>query len=86
MRSHKWRAKGTISRPAHSSASRLVEAANSKSGVYAIPSTIQLTFIPTSCVSCGNNGNMQINYALFRILSIIAQCHCPTTWYTINYS
>lgn len=82
MRSHKWRAKGSIPRPAYSVKARrvhVVEATNSKSGVYAIPSTIQLTFIPTSCVSCGNNGNMQINYALFRILSIIAQCHCPTT-------
>lgn len=71
MRSHKWRAKGSISRPAYSVKARrvhVVEAANSKSGVYAIPSTIQLTFIPR--VSCGNNGEMQINYAIFRILWI----------------
>lgn len=67
MRSHKWRAKGSISRPAYSVKARRVHVVPiRKSGVYAIPSTIQLIFIPR--VSCGNNGEMQINYALFRIL------------------
>lgn len=55
MRSHKWRAKGTISRPAYSVKARRVHVVEAgcqfeKSGVYAIPSTIQLTFILTSCL------------------------------------
>jgi hypothetical protein len=89
MRSHKWRAKGTISRPAYSVKARrvhVVEAGwefekwrlcNSQHN----PIDFHSYLVSVGTIGCRSTARFSVYYMVF-----IAQCHCSITLYTINYS